>query len=166
LLLVAATASRRREEVAVGQHRRVIADEGFSLLEATVALAVIAAGIVALTALALSTTATVTRARDRTVASSLADAILTELATDVVAPTGPGCLLSDVAGCVSYRDADGTVRDGPAAPYAVRWRAVAVPSSPIPATLLTVCAVPAPERGAATRAPGACLARVVMEAWP
>jgi Tfp pilus assembly protein PilV len=141
-------------------------ESGFSLLEATVAVAVIATGIVALTALAIRTTDTVTRARHRTVGSTLADSVLTELAAAAVPATSPGCLLADVAGCVSYRDADGGERPAALAPYAVRWHAAAVPSSPIPATILTVCAVSTQERAAATRAPGACVARIVMEAWP
>ena len=143
-----------------------MANGGFSLLEATVAAAVIATGIVALAGLAIRTTDTVTRARHRTVGSTLADSVLTELAASSVPVTSPGCLLSDVAGCVSYRDADGVERPAAVAPFAVRWHAVAVPSSPIPATLLTVCAVPSLERAAATRAPGACVARIVMEVWP
>jgi Tfp pilus assembly protein PilV len=142
------------------------AAHGFSLLEATVALAVIATGIIALAALAIRTTDTVARAGHRTVGSVLADSVLTELAAGTVAATSPGCLLSDVAGCVTYRDGDGAERPAALAPYAVRWHAAAVPSSPAPATLLTVCAVSAVERAAATRAPGACVARIVMEAWP
>jgi Tfp pilus assembly protein PilV len=143
-----------------------MANEGFSLLEATIAVAVIATGIIALTALAIRTTDTVARARHRTVASTLADSILTELAAATVPATSPGCLLSDIAGCVTYRDADGAARPAVVAPFAVRWHAAGVPSSPIPATLLTVCAVPTLERAAATRAPGACVARIVIEAWP
>ncbi len=141
-------------------------DRGFSIVETIVALAIIVTGVVALAGLASRATHTVVRARQRAVGVHLADAALTELAARGVAPSSPGCLLSDVAGCVEYRDGDGQVAAGPAAAYAVRWYAAAVPSSPVPATILTVCAVAAPERATATRAAGACATRVLMEPWP
>jgi Tfp pilus assembly protein PilV len=141
-------------------------DRGFSIVETIVALALIVTGVVALAGVASRATHTVVRARQRAVGVHLADAALTELAARGVAPSSPGCLLGDVAGCVEYRDADGQVATGPAAAYAVRWYAAAVPSSPLPATILTVCAVAAAERAAAARAAGACATRVLMAAWP
>ena len=82
-------------------------ERGFSILEAIVALALIVTGVVALAGLAARATDTVVRARQRSVGVHLADAALTELAARVVPPTMPGCLLSDVAGCVEYRDGEG-----------------------------------------------------------
>jgi hypothetical protein len=139
---------------------------GFSVVEALVALTIIAGGVLTLAGLALRTTEHVSRARQRTVAAQLADAGLTELAARGVAPSGAGCLLSDVAGCVEYRDAAGQPVGGPAGAYALRWYARAVPASPVPATLLTVCAVPEPERPPSPRPAGACATRVVREPWP
>jgi type II secretory pathway pseudopilin PulG len=139
---------------------------GFSVVEAIVALAIVAGGVMALAGLALRTTDIVARTRQRTVAAQLADAGLTELAARGVAASSPGCLLDDVAGCVEYRDASGQVVGGPAGAYALRWYARAVPSSPVPATLLTVCAVPEPERAPSPRPAGACATRVLREPWP
>lgn len=141
-------------------------DRGYSIVETIVALALIVTAVVALAGLASRTTHTVLRARERAVGVHLADAALTELAVRGVSPSSPGCLLSDVAGCVEYRDGEGRLAAGPDAPYAVRWYAAAVPASPVPATILTVCAVAASERTAATRVSGTCAARVVMEPWP
>ena len=98
--------------------------------------------------------------------STLADAALTELAAPAAPPRCPGCLLSDVAGCVEDPDSEGRPAAGPAAAYAVRWYAAAVPASPVSATILTVCAVAAPERAPSIRAAGACATRVLMEPWP
>ena len=139
---------------------------GFSVVEAVVALTIIAGGVLTLAGLALRTTDIVSRSRQRSVAAQLADASLTELAARRVAPSSPGCLLDDVGGCVEYRDASGQPAGGPAAAYAIRWYARAVASSPVPATLLTVCAVPEPERAPSPRPAGACATRVVREPWP
>jgi type II secretory pathway pseudopilin PulG len=139
---------------------------GFSLVEAIVALGVIATGIVTLAGLAVRTTDAVQRARERSVASWLADAALAELAARGVAGSSADCLLSNVSGCVEYRDGSGGPVAGPPGAYALRWHAAPVPSSPVPATLLTVCAVPAREQAAAARVPGACASRVLMEPWP
>lgn len=141
-------------------------ERGFSILEAIVALALIVTGVVALAGLAVRATDTVVRARQRSAGVHLADAALTELAARGVPPTMPGCLLSDVAGCVEYRDSEGRPAAGPAAAYAVRWYAAAVPASPVSATILTVCAVAAPERAPSLQAAGACATRVLMEPWP
>ena len=135
-------------------------DHGFSVVEAVIALGIIATGVLAMAGLALRTTDVVVRARHRSVAVQLADAGLTELAARGVSPSGAACLLSDVAGCVEYRDAAGR------GAFAVRWYATAVPGSPVPATILTVCAVAEPERAPATRAAGACATRVLMDPWP
>ena len=106
-------------------------ERGFSILEAIVALALIVTGVVALAGLAARATDTVVRARQRSAGVHLADAALTELAARGVPPSMPGCLLSDVAGCVEYRDSEGRPAAGPAAAYAVRWYAAAVPASPV-----------------------------------
>ena len=139
---------------------------GFTVVEALIALGIIASGVLAMAGLALRTTEAVSRARQRTVAAQLADGGLTELAARGVAGSSPGCLLRDVAGCVEYRDARGQPLGGPPAAYALRWYAAAVAGSPAPATILTVCAVPEPERAPGTRPAGACATRVLMEPWP
>jgi type II secretory pathway pseudopilin PulG len=139
---------------------------GFSVVEAVVALGIIAAGVATMAGLAARTTETVLRARQRSVATHLADATLTELAARGVAASAADCLLRDIAGCVVYHDAAGAVAAGPGGGYAVRWHAAAVPGSPVPATLLTVCAVPDADRRPSVRPPGACASRVVMEPWP
>jgi hypothetical protein len=140
--------------------------DGFSVVEAIIALGIVATGVLAMAGLALRTTDLVVRARHRSIAVQLADAGLAELAARGVLPSGPACLLSDVAGCVEYRDAEGRPRPGPAGAYAVRWQAAAVPGSPVPATILTVCAVAEPERAPGARPAGACATRVLMEPWP
>ncbi len=139
---------------------------GFSVIEAIVALGIIATSVVALAGLAVRTTDVVVRARQRSVAAQLADAGVTELAARGVAASSPGCLLADVSGCVEYRDVHGQVTGGPPAAYALRWHAAAVPASPVPATVLTVCAVPEAERAPGTPPAGACASRVLMEPWP
>lgn len=139
---------------------------GFTVVEALVALGIIAAGVATMAALAARTTEIVLRARQRSVATHLADATLTDLAARGVAPSAADCLLRDIAGCVEYHDATGRLVTGPGGGYAVRWHAATVPGSPVPATLLTVCAVPDADRGPAVRPPGACATRVVMETWP
>ena len=139
---------------------------GFTVVEALIALGIIASGVLAMAGLALRTTEAVSRARQRTVAAQLADGGLTELAARGVAGSSPGCLLRDMAGCVEYRDARGQPLGGPPAAYALRWYAAAVAGSPAPATILTVCAVPEPERAPGTGPAGACATRVLMEPWP
>ena len=143
-----------------------LSDFGFSVAEAVIALGIIAAGVLAMAGLALRTTDVIVRARHRSVAAQLADAGLTELAARGVPPSGAACLLSDVTGCVEYRDAAGRAVAGPGAAFAVRWYAAAVAGSPVPATILTVCAVAEPERAPGTRAAGACATRVLMDPWP
>ena len=138
---------------------------GFSVVEAIVALAIVAGGVVALAALAVQATGIVVNARQRGVALYLAEAALTELAARGVPASSPACLLSDVPGCVEYRDGEGRVA-APGAAYAVRWYAAPVPSSPVPATILTVCAVGATERATAPRPAGVCATRVLKEPWP
>ena len=123
-------------------------ERGFSVIEALVALGIIATGVLAMAALAVRTTEMVARARQRSIASHLADAMLSELAARGVAPSGPGCLLSDVAGCVEYRNRTGRPAPSAASGYALRWYAAAASGSPLPATVLTVCAVPESESGA------------------
>ena len=142
-----------------------LSDLGFSVAEAVIALGIIATGVLAMAGLALRTT-DVVRARHRSVAVQLADAGLTELAARGVPPSSAACLLSDVTGCVEYRDAAGRAVAGPGGAFAVRWYAAAVPGSPVPATVLTVCAVAEPERAPGTRAAGACATRVLMDPWP
>ena len=110
--------------------RRGRSEYGFSVLEAVIALGIIATGVLAMTGLALRTTDAVVRARHRSVAVQLADAGLTELAARGVPPSGAACLLSDVAGCVEYRDAAASPAPGPAGAFAVRWLAAAVPGGP------------------------------------
>jgi len=149
-----------------GRRRRSARVAGFTVVEAVVALGVIAAGVATMAALAARTTEIVLRARQRTIAAHLADAALTDLAARHVAPSAADCLLRDIAGCVEHRDAAGARATGPSGGYAVRWHAAGVPGSPVPAALLTVCAVPDADRGPALRPPGACATRVVMEAWP
>lgn len=149
-----------------GGRPALVGAAGFSVVEAVVALGIIAAGIAAMAALAARTTEIVRRARQHSVATHLADGTLTALAARGVAPSSADCLLRDIAGCVEYHDAAGALVAGPGGDYAVRWHAAAVPGSPVPATLLTVCAVPAADRRPAVRPPGACATRVVMEAWP
>ena len=139
---------------------------GFTVVEALIALGIIASGVLAMAGLALRTTEVVSRARQRTVAAQLADGGLTELAARGVAGSSPDCLRRDVAGCVEYRDARGQPVGGPPAAYALRWYAAAVAGSPAPATILTVCAVPEPERAPGPRPAGACATRVLMEPWP
>jgi hypothetical protein len=148
------------------EQRTADGEIGVSIAEAVVALGVIATGIAALAGLAVRTTDLVLRARDRTVTAGLADAALTRLAARGVSATSAACLLGNTAGCVEYLNADGQVREGPPAPYAVRWHAAPVPGTPVPALVLTVCAVSAREQAAAARAPGACAVRLLMEPWP
>lgn len=141
------------------------AGDGFSVIEAIVALAIVASGVLALAALAAQVTRLVQQARIRTVAAQLADAVLIDLTARGVAPSSADCLRRDVPGCVAYRDAHGAPsapRDG----FAVRWRAAAVPGSPVPATLVTVCAVAPPDRPPAARPAGACVTRIRREPWP
>ena len=140
-------------------------DGGFSVAEAVIALGIIATGVLAMAGLALRTTDVIVRARHRSVAVQLADAGLTELAARGVPPSAAACLLSDMTGCVEYRDAAGRAVAGPAG-FALRWYAAPVPGSPVPATILTVCAVAEPDRAPGTRAAGACATRVLMDPWP
>ena len=150
----------------MGLRLAVRAIDGFTVVEALIALGIIASGVLAMAGLALRTTDAVSRARQRTIAAQLADGGLTELAARGVAGSSPDCLRRDLAGCVEYRDARGQPVEGPPAAYALRWYAAAVAGSPAPATILTVCAVPEPERAPGPRPAGACATRVLMERWP
>ncbi|MGD9905829.1 MAG: hypothetical protein AB7U83_20340 [Vicinamibacterales bacterium] len=141
-------------------------ERGFSLVEAVVALGIVAGGVLAMAALASRTTAIVLRARERSVAAHLGDAALTDLVRRPGAPSSPACLLRDVGGCVTYRDASGAAVPGPGGGYSVRAYVAAVGGSPVPLRLVTVCTVAEVDRAPAPRPAGACATRVVMEAWP
>ncbi len=140
-------------------------EKGFTLIEAVVALAIITSGVVSLAGLARQVTDTVARSRRHLAAATFADAFVAIRAGTPLAATAPDCLSRDVGGCFDALDGDGRVTAGPAA-FVRRWRIAPVPAAPAPAWSLTVCVVPADLRGAASPAPGACVARVVAEMAP
>lgn len=151
------------ERQAGARHRRAA---GFTLVETLVALAIVTTGALMLAALALQTTDMVGRGRRHAVAAVLADAAVSERLDGGGTPNSPACLTRDVDGCVEYRDAGGAAVPGPSAPFAVRWHAASLGASPVPAKVLTVCAVPEVQRAPAARPAGVCVVRVVMERWP
>ncbi len=145
--------------------RRAAAEEGFTIVEAIVALAIVTTGVLALASLATQVTEAVVRARRHTMAAVLADqAVATRLRQPLVA-TPTDCLQHDVAGCVEDLDGSGRVTTGPPA-FVRRWRVAAVGGVVPPAWALGVCVVPVHERRLIGAAPGACVARVAWEAAP
>lgn len=140
-------------------------DKGFTLIEAIVALAIVTSGVVSLAALARQVTDTVAGSRRHLAAATFADAFVAIRAGTPLAPTAPDCLSRDVGGCFETLDGDGRVTGGPAA-FVRRWRIAAVAAAPVPAWSLTVCVVPADQRRAVSPAPGACVARVLVETAP
>lgn len=144
---------------------RTGSDKGFTLIEAIVALAIITSGVVSLAGLARQVTDSVARSRRHLAAATFADAFVATRAGTPMAPTAPDCLSRDVGGCHDTLDGDGRVTGGAAA-FVRRWRIAPVAASPVPAWSLTVCVVPADLRAAVSPAPGACVARVVVETAP
>lgn len=141
------------------------ADDGFSIVEAIVALAIVTTGVLALASLATQVTASVVRARRHTIAAVLADQAVAMRLRLPLAATPTDCLQHDVAGCVEALDGGGRVTAGPAA-FVRRWRVAAIAGVVPPAWALGVCVVPVHERRSAGPAPGACIARVAWEAAP
>ncbi len=140
-------------------------EQGFTVIEAIIAVAILTTGVVSLAGLAHQVTDTVARSRRHLAAAVFADAYVATRAGAVLAPTAPDCLSRDVGGCYDTLDDEGRVTGGGAA-FVRRWRIAAVAAAPAPAWSLTVCVVPAELRTTVLPAPGACVTRVVVETAP
>ena len=144
---------------------RTASEQGFTVIEAIVALAIITSGVVSLAGLARQVTDTVARSRRHLAAATFADAFVATRAGQPFAPTASDCLSRDIGGCFDTLDAEGRVTGGPAF-FVRRWRIAAVAAAPAPAWSLTVCVVPADERVGVSPTPGACVSRIVAEVAP
>ena len=145
--------------------QRSRAAQGFTIVEAVVALAIVTTGVLGLAELSTHVTHTVLRARQHTIAAVLADQGVSMRVAGPMAVTSVDCVQRDVAGCVETLDGVGRVTTGPPA-FVRRWRAAAIGGTSPPAWGLTVCVVPVHERRGAGVAPGACVARIAWEAAP
>lgn len=141
------------------------AEDGFTIIEAIVALTIVTTGVLALASLATQVTELVVRARRHTMAAVLADQGVAMRLRQPLALTAADCLQYDVAGCVEQLDGTGRVTAGPAV-FVRRWRVAAVGGVVPAAWALGVCVVPVHERRARGPAPGACVARLAWEAAP
>ncbi len=141
------------------------AAQGFTIVEAVVALAIVTTGVLGLAELATHVTQTVLRARRHTIAAVLADQGVSTRMAGPIAVTPVDCLQHDVAGCVEALDGVGRVTAGPPA-FLRRWRTAAVGGVTPTAWGLTVCVVPVHERYGTGVAPGTCVARIAWEAVP
>jgi type II secretory pathway pseudopilin PulG len=141
------------------------AENGFTIIEAIVALAIVTTGVLALASLASQVTGLVVRARRHTMAAVLADQGVALRLRQPLVVTPTDCLQYDVAGCVEQLDGTGRVTAGPAA-FVRRWRVAAVGGVVPAAWALGVCVVSVHERRARGAAPGACVARLAWEAAP
>lgn len=140
-------------------------EQGFTVIEAIVALAIITSGVVSLAGLARQVTDTVARSRRHLAAATFADAFVAIRAGTPLAATAPYCLSRDTGGCFDTLDGEGRVTAGPAS-FVRRWRIAAIAAAPAPAWSLTVCVVPADLRASVAPAPGACVSRIVTETAP
>ena len=157
-----------RMEVVVPPIRRSEVERGaagFTLVEVVIALAIVTTGAVSLAALSAQAGEIVARARRQALATMLADGEVARLQGRGLAATAPDCLTRDVAGCVTFVDAQGQSTADPRAPFAVRWSATPFMFAPS-ATVLVVCAVSGPERSPTTGVPGVCVARMAMAGVP
>lgn len=138
---------------------------GFTVIEAILALAIVTTGVFSLTALARQVTDTVAWSRRHLSAAVLADAFVSQRLDDAMAATPLDCLEHDVGGCMEWLDGEG--RQTTRAPAFVRrWRIVPVAAALAPTWSLTVCVVPVDLRRASGPAPGACVPRVIAEVTP
>lgn len=144
---------------------RTSSEQGFTGIEAIVALAIVTSGVVSLAGLARQVTDTVARSRRHLAAATFADAFVAIRTGVPLVPTAPDCLTRDTGGCYDALDGEGRVTGGPAA-FVRRWRIAAIAAAPAPAWSLTVCVVPADLRASVSPAPGACVARIVAEVAP
>lgn len=138
---------------------------GFTVIEAIVALAIVTAGVVSLAGLTRQVTDTVARSRRHLAAAVLADAFVSQRLGEPMAATPSDCLDHDVGGCVQPLDGAGRPTTGGPA-FLRRWRILPVVAATAPTWSLTVCVVPVDERLAARPAPGACVLRVAAEVTP
>ena len=145
--------------------QRSRAAQGFTIVEAVVALAIVTTGVLGLAELSTHVTHTVLRARRHTMAAVLADQGVSTRMAGPLAVTPVDCLQRDVAGCVEALDGGGHVTTGRPA-FVRRWRAAALGGTTPPVWGLTVCVVPVAERHGTGVAPGVCVARIAWEAAP
>lgn len=138
---------------------------GFTVIEAIIALAIVTAGVVSLTSLTRQVTDTVARSRRHLSAAVLADAFVSQRLGDAMTATPADCLDRDVGGCVEPLDGAGRPTTGGPI-FLRRWRILPVPAAPVPTWRLTVCVVPVDERRAARSAAGACVVRLMAEVAP
>jgi hypothetical protein len=96
-------------------------EQGFTVIEAIVALAIITSGVVSLAGLARQVTDTVARSRRHLAAATFADAFVAIRAGTPLAATAPDCLSRDTGGCFDTLDGEGRVTAGPAS-FVRRWR--------------------------------------------
>ena len=110
---------------------------GTTLVEAVVAIALLAGSVVLLAGLSHMAVRSVTMARERTLAAVFAVLKLEALCRDVRGlGTSPGdTLAQDTAGFVEYLDARGNVASAGPAPFVRRWSVSAMTSD---ATLLAI----------------------------
>lgn len=141
------------------------AEDGFTIVEAIVALAIVTTGVLALASLATQVTESVVRARRQTVAAMLADQAMAARLRQPLAVTATDCLQHDVPGCVEGLDAAGALTAS-AVVFVRRWRVAAVSGVSPAAWSVGVCVVPVHERAGRAAAPGACVARIAWEAAP
>jgi hypothetical protein len=138
---------------------------GFTIIEATIALAIIAGGVLTLVGLAHQVVDAVARSRRQLQAAVLADEYVTLRHGTVLTGTAADCLERDIGGCVELLDATGRPTTGVAA-FSRRWRIGQIAGAPTTAWALSVCVVPADARRLVSRAPGACISRVLHEGAP
>ena len=140
-------------------------EQGFTIVEAIVALAIVTTGVMSLASLSTQVTAMVARARRHTIAAVLADQAVSVRLREPITATPADCLQRDLAGCSEALDGSGLVTTTAPA-FVRRWRAAPIAGAAVGTWGLTVCVVPAHERHGAGVAPGACVARIVWAAAP
>lgn len=145
--------------------QRVSCARGFTVVEAIVALAIVASGVVGLVGLARQVTDTVARSRRHLTAAVLADAAVAERLGEPMTVTAADCLSRDVGGCMDELDGDGRPSTTGVA-FVRRWRVVPLAGSSPPVWSLTVCVVPVEQRRGAAVAPGACVSRFMTTVQP
>lgn len=139
--------------------------QGFTLIEALIALAIVTGGMLSLVGLAQHVTGTVAWSRRQLAAAVLADAYVAQRAASTLTVTPADCLQRDRAGCFEPLDAAGHVTMG-APVFHRRWQVAPVAGLMRPAWSLNVCVVPVALRQVAIATPGACVARVISETAP
>lgn len=145
------------------------ASHGFTLVEALLAIGLMAGAGVAMASLGLVAARTVRDGRDRTLAALAADAVLADTARPNAAATVSSCLTDDAAGCHDGIDADGRPAASAAGGvYRRRWRVRDHTPGLVPGRVIAACVGPlgAMRPAVGGRPAGTCLITVSVEVRP